>query len=559
MSKTIPARWLLPAVAACSISFSPAWSQSLLYTRNGDKDYDRLAVSVHSAGDVDQDGRPDFIVGAPEDGFIFGVGEGYARVYSGANGSTLYALDGAVSGDAFGTAVGAAGDVDADGYADVVVGSPGAGVSASQAGRVVVYSGQTGALLWSFDGAVPGEALGVSVAGAGDVNGDGYADILTGAPLASGTGPYRGLARVYSGKTGAVLRTFVGVADGDRLGASVDAVGDINGDGKSDVIVGSYAAGAKIYSGATGSVLYTFTGLADDRLGYSVAGAGDVNGDGVPDVIVGAPQDGNIFFPGAGYAVVYSGASGLALLTLNGTSAGDRFGCAVAGARDINGDGRAEVMVGADQFAFGGNGYVTVFNGNGGAVIHSFTGASTLGRLGDAIDGLGDVNGDGKADFALGAPNDSTAFQQAGQLAVWSTTGSGCAAPANYCTALANSTGVPASIGSTGSTNIAANDFVLTAAGCPANKLGLFLYGPNQAQIPLGNGTLCVGNPFHRLPQLITTGAGTASYPLNYNNLPVGGSISAGQTWNFTFWFRDPAAGGGNTNLSNGRQVTFCP
>ena len=559
MLKTLLVRRLAPAIAAGSIALAPARSQTLLYTLNGDKDFDRLATSVRSAGDVDHDGRPDFIAGAPENGFIFGLGEGYARVYSGASGAPLYTINGAASGDAFGTSVAGAGDVDGDGYADFVVGAPGASVSATQAGRVTVYSGRTGLVLWTFDGDSAGDQLGSVVAGAGDVNNDGFADIIAGAPLAAGGGQSRGIARIYSGKTGAILRTFVGANDGDRLGTSVDGVGDVNGDGKSDVIVGSFLAGAKVYSGASGVALWSFTAFVDDRLGFSVAGAGDVDGDGVPDVIVGAPQDGNVFLPGAGYAVVYSGATGATLLTLNGVGSGDRFGCAVAGAKDINGDGRAELMVGADQYSIAGSGYVQVFNGNGGALVYTFAGSSSTARVGSAVAGLGDVNGDNKMEFAIGAPGDSSLFAQGGQLKVWSSTISGCAPPTNYCTSTVNSTGSAALIGSSGTTSVSANNFVLTASGCPANKLGLFIYGQNQAQVPLGNGTLCVGNPFHRMSPTITSGAGSVSFPVDYSALPMTGHISAGQTWNFTFWFRDPAAGGLNSNLSNGRQATFCP
>jgi hypothetical protein len=246
-------------------------------------------------------------------------------------------------------------------------------------------------------------------------------------------------------------------------------------------------------------------------------------------------------------------------MTLTGSSSGDRFGCAVGGARDINGDGHAELIVGADQYSFGGSGYVKVFNGNGGALIHTINGASAVGRIGAAVDGAGDVNGDGKLDFLVGSPGDSSAFAQGGQLKVWSATLSGCAPPSNYCTSAVNSTGAAASISSSGSTSIAAHDLLLTASNCPANKLGLFIYGQNQAFTPLGNGALCVGSPAFRLPQIATSVAGTASYALDYASLPLGGSISAGQTWNFTFWFRDPAAGGSNSNLSDGRQITFCP
>jgi hypothetical protein len=134
-----------------------------------------------------------------------------------------------------------------------------------------------------------------------------------------------------------------------------------------------------------------------------------------------------------------------------------------------------------------------------------------------------------------------------------------CASPTNFCVTTPNSSGPGATIGSSGSTSIAANNFVLTAAGCPANKLGLFIYGPNQTNQPLGNGIRCVGNPFFRLHATTTTPAGMASFAVDYNNLPLGQPITAGSVENFQFWFRDPSAGGGNSDLSNGLNAQFCP
>ena len=134
-----------------------------------------------------------------------------------------------------------------------------------------------------------------------------------------------------------------------------------------------------------------------------------------------------------------------------------------------------------------------------------------------------------------------------------------CCGATNYCVTTPNSAGPGATIGWSGTTSIAANNFVLTAAGCPANKLGLFIYGPNQSNLTLGNGIRCVGNPFFRLHSVTTTGGGMASFPVNYNNLPVGQPITAGSIENFQFWFRDPAGGGAFSDLTNGLNAQFCP
>ncbi|HEV8112452.1 MAG TPA: hypothetical protein VGR31_06720 [Planctomycetota bacterium] len=134
-----------------------------------------------------------------------------------------------------------------------------------------------------------------------------------------------------------------------------------------------------------------------------------------------------------------------------------------------------------------------------------------------------------------------------------------CPPPSTYCVLSPNSAGPGAVISSSGTTSVAANDFVLNVAGCPANKFGLFIYGPNQASAPYGNGVRCVANPFFRLHTVTTSGAGTATFAVDYNNLPPGQPITPGSVENFQFIFRDPAGGGARLNTSNGENATFCP
>ncbi|HEU4436150.1 MAG TPA: integrin alpha, partial [candidate division Zixibacteria bacterium] len=164
-------------------------------------------------------------------------------------------------------------------------------------------------------------------------------------------------ARVYSGSDGSLHYRKDGAHTGDYLGFDVAGVGDVNGDGYADFLIGAYAANpggvgnagsAYLYSGADGSLLFQKDGeAANDFLGNSVAGVGDVNRDGTPDFIIGASEaePGGLF--NAGSAYVYSGADGSLLLKLNGAAANDQLGISVDGAGDLNGDGRTEIIVGA--------------------------------------------------------------------------------------------------------------------------------------------------------------------------------------------------------------------
>lgn len=555
-----PARVASLSLVAASVFAGSASAQVNLYPKTGDKANDRLGVSVRSCGDVNMDGKLDFIAGAPENGNFLGGDEGFARVYSGANGATLYTFNGVAIGDAFGSSVDGAGDVNADGYADLVIGAPSAN---SSAGRVYVQSGLTGLNLYTLNGGASGDGLGTTVAGLGDINADGYADFLGASPTAPGGGTSRGTARVYSGKTGVILATINGAANGDRIGVSADGVGDLNMDGSADFVIGSFFAGAKVYSGAlvgsAGTLLIIPATTANDRYGIAVAGAGDVNNDGTPDILVGAPQDGDIFSPGPGFVRILSGVGGSIIRTLTGGSAGDRFGIAVAGARDMDGDLKAETLVGADQSVTGAPGYARLFKGSDGSVLNTFDGLANNSRCGVSVDGLGDIDGNGSFELIVGAPERSVPLVFIGRLDVWSVTlAGGCATPFSYCAATNNSAGTPALIGNTGTTSITANNFALVTTGCPPLALGLYYYGQTQIQNAFGNGFQCVGGATFRLQVISTTAGGVATFPVNFPSLGGPGQILSGSTWKFQFWHRDPPAGGAMFNLSDGLSATFC-
>ncbi|MBC8329374.1 MAG: FG-GAP repeat protein, partial [Planctomycetes bacterium] len=281
----------------------------ILWRFNGLEHDEQFGTSVSMVDDVDGDGVIDLLVGAPGRKVNGLYRAGSVELYSGATGGLIYRLDGGNPSGWFGTAVAATGDLDADGRGDFVVGEPTAIRSAGNVegqGAVHVFSGAAGTTLWDAGGTWR-SGFGEAVCGVGDVDLDGIPDIGVGAsgwskPQAA---PW-GSAFVLSGATGRIIHHFGGQPVWERknwdfrphFGYSVAGVGDANGDGCPDILVGepwasprrmAFRGSAKLFSGLDGKLLHRFDGDKDDvRFGMSVAGAGDVNRDGLADLVVGS-------------------------------------------------------------------------------------------------------------------------------------------------------------------------------------------------------------------------------------------------------------------------------
>ena len=378
-----------------------------------------LGLAVAGLGDVDGDGRGDFVVGAPNNGptCIGGVGNPPgAYVFSGHTGQLLFRL--VPNGpeqiqSRFGAAVAGIGDVDGDSMPDILVGAPELDVlGIPSSGAAFVFSGADGHQLARLAG-VPGGRQGRVVCNIGDLDADGVSDFAVSGQAPDSVGNLVDAVYTYSGKTDSLLFKLFGDAPNEGFGASLAPIDDADGDGKPDIVVGSPDAicatrtgAVYLFSGATGALVRKTCGpTTNAEFGACVAVSADRDSDNHQDFLVGAPSRS---IPQGGTASRFSGATSVLLHTFMGVPL-EGFGESIADVGDCDGDGVSETAIGSPWSstqnpvtAFGGK--VRVYSGVADSLMFTASGTVDDAHLGVATAGIGDVNGDGHADLVSGEP-----------------------------------------------------------------------------------------------------------------------------------------------------------
>jgi len=404
----------LGAAALWSAASAPA--QGTLWTRYGDTTYDVLGWSVSDFEDINGDGIPEVLAGGPWDDTGANEG-GHARVLDGATGSVIVTFYGSSTNDDVGAAVSKIGDITGDGISEFAYCALLGDLNANGGGEVFVHNGLTFQQLYVIGGNTDWDQFGVEISDCGDVNGDGWPDFIVGADQdggnlgSSGTG--RGYARVIDGPTGNTIWEVQGANNDDFFGRGVSGIGDVNGDGFDDFLVGAQGAdnngagsgSVYLFDGATGTLIFRVDGESNStNLGRKVSEAGDVNGDGIPDFVSGM-HNRDVNANNAGGVVVFSGADGSELWKWYGDQDGQQLGWSVAGGRDLTGDGVPDIVAGApyrdSPNGTVNHGAVFLFDGATGAQVWELLGNLEHAVFGYSVAVSADMSGDG-IDEAIG-------------------------------------------------------------------------------------------------------------------------------------------------------------
>jgi hypothetical protein len=499
-----------------------------------------FALNVANGGDKTLDGVPEILVSRGNEVVVF----------DGATGVELHSTV-----IPFGTwTMARAGDVDGDGREDTLVGQ-------GAFNRVRVVSGADGSVLQLIQGPAGGH-FGAAVSAVGDVNGDGRDDFLVGAPWEdSPENEKAGAVRVYSGADFSALSVRRGLDKNDYFGIYASGIGDADGDLLPDFAASGLRPWRVEVLSGSGAPLSTF---ADPGLtGYlQVDEVGDVDGDGLADVVTASNSK----------VWVFRGVDGLGISSQLG--AGPGFAVSLAGVGDVDGDGFGDFAVGNGDLRAD----VEVYCGRTMARLLHFPEKAGDPGSGPVVDGLGDLDGDGKSELLLGIPAAYKALVVSGQY--WDSigvpfgfgdgSGGACPCGATSGTGLGcpNSKTSGAYLRAFGSSSVSAfplapakTPITFTAGGLAGAAQALLFVGTTKknggAGVPLGAGLKVVGSPVQRLfPQTAAGPDGLSTFERNYAQ--IGGWVG-GETLYFQVWYRDSQGPCKTTNLTHGLEVTFTP
>ncbi len=369
------------------ITGSTVGAQTPLHTLAGTAPLERFGAAVVEVGDLNADDAPEIAVA---------TGGGRVDVFDGSTGQRLFFISGANNTD-FGHALAAMGDVNGDSVFDFAVAAP-AFSDPSLPGEVFVYSGANGALIYSVLGAAPGDRFGFAMA-ALEITGDRVRDLVVGSPGSDVPVTDAGKVELVEGVTGSILLSAIGSQPTENFGHGIAKIPDIDGDGHRDILVGAPGGNQPpmtIFFGGTGEVQLisglTFNSLlllqgfhGEDLFGSAVAPCPDVDGDGLPDIVVGAPGMDDGVGADAGVVLVYGSVSGHLERGFRAREAGERFGEIVVNVGDLNGDGFAEFAVGSPLYGASLSGRVQVIDAVSGQTTAEFFGTTALEGVGKSV------------------------------------------------------------------------------------------------------------------------------------------------------------------------------
>jgi len=540
-------------------------AQSKIFDAYGPTTEDQFGYTLQSMPNINNTGRDAIAVASPRSsGSSTGSGQaGMVEILGWtAPGTfqvieTIYAPGGIGTGTAFGREFAITRDTTGT---KGVIGEPEAGLAMTTAtGRIWGIGGVGPSFPTAMDTGGLQDELGSAVA-ALDLDGDGIDEYLVGAPVSFvAQGSQLAYVQVYDA-SGIPLATINAPTVNTRFGAAIGALGDLDGDGIGEFLVGapftsSGSGAAYLYSGATQTLMATFAGGTGDLMGTQVGSAGYVDNDSVPDFYISSPN----YTPTSGLVAVYSGATLAPIYQAQGSNTVFQyFGNAVAGGGDVNGDGHDDLIVGEAT----STNLATIFSGANGAVLSTIPRDASNDSAEVTSTALADVDGNGIADAIVG--QGGAGIGSSGRMRVYAFGQENIAwYGSTSCYGEENSTGVAATFNLLGSAVLANQDLTVHVEDMPLFSFGYMLLSMNQGMIvhPGGScGNICLGGTIHRWAAgnvFQSNVYGEVNSQVDFSvPLYPSTTLLAGQAWYVQVWYRDAVLSTATGCTTPGQQVT---